>query len=284
MSADAPLLRIPITMCHGTNRGPFFSPAPRWRQRPPLDAAHFDGLMKIAAELGFQSISYDELAAWRAGDGALPGRPILFDFDHPNTSIYHEIWPVMRGYGFTGNLFLNTAAMEKHGDRRYMTWDDVRDLAGRGWRIGAHMHHHISLAYLATKDPTGGLIREEMDICDGIIKEQMGIAPADFAYTATTWSSVAESEVKRRYRFGRLWIIGAHCETEAGRVRYADLVGVTGADEADGGPPMAARYITKDTDAYRLPSMDFEYLIYQHAAFRRYLEGALDDRAAVSPA
>jgi peptidoglycan/xylan/chitin deacetylase (PgdA/CDA1 family) len=49
---------------------------------------------------------------------ALPVRPIMLDFDHPNKSIYHEIWPIMQRFGFSGNLFINTAAMEKGGDRR----------------------------------------------------------------------------------------------------------------------------------------------------------------------
>jgi hypothetical protein len=39
-------------------------------------------------------------------------------------------------------------------------------------------------------------------------------------------------------------------------MRYADVVGVPGADEADGGPPRAARYITRNSNPYRLPSMD----------------------------
>jgi hypothetical protein len=89
-------------MSHGTNRGPYFMPKPRWRDRPPLDAARFDGYLRIAAELGFRSISYDDLAAWRSGDASLPERPIMFDFDHPNRSIGREIWPVMRRHGFTG--------------------------------------------------------------------------------------------------------------------------------------------------------------------------------------
>ena len=59
-------------------------------------------------------------------------------------------------------------------------------------------------------------------------------------------------------------------------MRYADLVGVPGDDEPDGGPPMAARYITEDCDPYRLPSMELQYLIHDPADFRRYLEYALE--------
>ena len=52
-------------------------------------------------------------------------------------------------------------------------------------------------------------------------------------------------------------------------IRYADLVGIPGKDEADGGPPLAARYITRGTHAYRLPSMEIQRpLIYSPAAFR----------------
>ena len=100
--------------------------------------------------------------------------------------------------------------------------------------------------------------------------------PQDFAFTGTSWSSSAEREVKARYRFGRLWIVGAEYQVDGKKTRYADLVGVPGTDEADGGPPHAARYITRDSDPYRLPSMEINALIFEPEAFRRYLEGALE--------
>jgi len=258
-------VRIPITMCHGTN----------WRRKPPLDAKHFEGYFQIASELGFRSISYDDLADWRNGNAALPERPIMFDFDHPAKSIRHTIWPIMQRSAFKGNLFINTGPMEKTGDDRWMTWEEIKELMAAGWHIGSHMHTHYNLSYLAKKDPAGALIREQLEKCDGILRKHLGIVSRDFAYTSTTWSSVAENEVKKRYRFARLWITGADYQTDTGPIRYADLVGAPGADEQDGGPPFAARYITQDTPHYKLPAMEFEFLIYEHNAFRRYLEGAL---------
>ena len=68
-------------------------------------------------------------------------------------------------------------------------------------------------------------------------------------------------------------------ETETGPRRFADLAGIAGEDDPDGGPPLAARYVTASTDPHRLPSMDFEYLVHDLDAFRRYLEGALDPAA-----
>jgi hypothetical protein len=55
---------------------------------------------------------------------------------------------------------------------------------------------------------------------------------------------------------------------------FADLIGVSGADGPDGGPPTAARYITKQSHPYWLPSMELECLIYEYDAFRTYLRAA----------
>ena len=267
-------MRIPITMSHGTDQFP--------GQRNPLTKEHFAQLVAIAHELGFQSISYDDLAAWLWHGGTLPERPIMFDFDHPMKSMRHEVFPVLDEYGYTANLFINTGLMDDMyhagvpdvAERRYLLWEEAGELAEAGWQIGAHTVTHPNLSQLSQEDPTGKELRAELEQCDATIEKHLGITPQDFAFTGTSWSSSAEREVKRRYRFGRLWIVGAEYQVDGRKTRYADLAGVPGADEPDGGPPHAARYITRHADPYRLPSMEINALIFAPAAFRRYLEGA----------
>ena len=58
------MTRIPITMCHGI----------RSHRDKPLTVEHLDRLVGIARELGFESIDYDDLAAWRDGTATLPDR------------------------------------------------------------------------------------------------------------------------------------------------------------------------------------------------------------------
>ncbi len=267
-------MRIPITMSHGTDQIP--------GQRNPLTKALFAQLVAIAQELGFQSISYDDLAAWLWQSGTLPERPIMFDFDHPMKSMRHEVFPVLERFGYTANLFINTGLMDgmyqagvpDFAERRYLLWEEAGELAEAGWQIGAHTVTHPNLSQLSQEDPTGEKLRAELAQCDATIEKHLGITPQDFAFTGTSWSSIAEREVKRRYRFGRLWIIGAEYQVDGRKTRYADLVNVPGADAADGGPPYAARYITRDSDPYRLPSMEINQLIFTPEAFRCYLEGA----------
>ncbi|MCH2202555.1 MAG: polysaccharide deacetylase family protein [Fuerstiella sp.] len=265
--------RIPITMCHGIRSG----------GEKPLTADHLDRLVSIASEMGFASIDYDDLDLWRHKDKELPLRPILFDFDHPVTSMRYEVFDVLSRYGYHGNLFINTAGIEamhagqipERGERDFMTWDEIGELVAAGWHIGAHTVNHPNLSSLSQEDPTGDRILAELVECDATIERRLGIKPRDFAFTGTSWSRTAESAVMQRYRFGRLWIIGSTYQVDGRSIRFAELIGIDGPDEADGGPPHAARYITRTSNPYRLPSMEIQGLIHSPSAFRSYLEGAL---------
>ena len=271
-------MRIPITMCHGISEG----------GDRPLTVDHLDRLMAIAAELGFRSVSYDDLAAWRDGTCDLPERAIMLDFDHPARSMRHGVMDVLARYGFSGNLFINTGVMtEKREDRvpewwrdwEVMSWDEVGELADAGWQIGAHTVSHPGLSELSLTDTDGDVLRAELEECDRAIEENTGVKPLDFAFTGTSWSSIAEKVVMERYRCGRLWIIGSEYEADGKTIRFAELAGTDAGDEEDGGPPEETRYITEATSPYRLPSMEIQSpLMYRPEKFRAYLEGALQRR------
>ncbi|MBI2191578.1 MAG: polysaccharide deacetylase family protein [Planctomycetes bacterium] len=281
-------MRIPITMCHGV----------RSDGKLPLPVEHFDRLIRVASELGFESVDYNDLAAWREGTGTLPRRPILLDFDHAVKSMRNEVHTVLSRYGYRGNLFIHTGPLKQmysgplppEEKREWMTWEEIGELMAAGWHIGSHTVTHPNLSKLCLEDPSGAKIRAELEGCDETLKKHLGITPKDFAFTGTSWSSMAEREVMKRYRFGRLWIVGSRYQADGKDVRYAELAGVTGPDEPDGGPPMDARYITEESNPYRLPSMEFQGLIHEPEAFRGYLlksaspKGAADFRARVGPA
>ena len=266
-------LRVPITMCHGiTDR---------------LTHDRFEQYLKIAHELEFTTINYDQLYLWLTGAESLPERPLMIDVDHPVASVAAEMFPLMQKYGFRGNLFVNTGYFQdvcggtpiEAGQSACATWDQIRDLMMSGWTIGGHTHTHPNLSELSLADPTGEQVRAEMETNNALLEQHLGISPEYFAFTGnstgTTWSSVADLEAKMRYKLGRLWIIGSNCEIDGKIERYADFVDASGPDEADGGPPFDSRYITRDTPLFRLPSMELERLLYAPEALRRYLLGAL---------
>ena len=151
-------MRIPITMCHGIR-----PTVTGGDLRHPLTAEHFGRLMAIATEMGFQSISCDDLAAWRAGTATLPDRPIMIDFDHPVTSMRWEVYEALERYGYKGNLFIYTSPYDPSYDRPlalaqvpdHMPWDEVRELHAAGWHIGAHTvsHGHVPSSGVRVRHP-----------------------------------------------------------------------------------------------------------------------------------
>ncbi len=269
-------------MCHGIR--PEGRRSSQGLTSKPLTVDHLDRLIGIVAELGFESITYDNLDAWRNGSGELPERPVMLDFDHPVKNIRYEVHDTLAEHGFAGNLFMYTRPYDQGYDRdlpegftdEHMTWDEIGEIREAGWHVGAHTVSHPNLSELSVEDPTGERLRQELDRSNETIRANLGFVPKDFAFTGTSWSSAAEAEVKSRYRFGRLWIIGSMYEVDGKPMRFAELVGAQGSDEEDGGPSHSARYITRDSDPYRLPSMEIQYLIHSPDAFRAYLEGALE--------
>ena len=95
------------------------------------------------------------------------------------------------------------------------TWQELRELLDLGWHIGAHTVPHPNLSALVAEDPGGEKLQWELETCDATIKQHLGVQPRDFAFTGTSWSSMAEKLVMERYRFGRLWIVGTHYQPTA---------------------------------------------------------------------
>ncbi len=79
----------------------------------------------------------------------------------PTKVCCHDVAPVMRRYGYTGNLFIYTEPVtsmyEKgvpaDGKRTELTWKERVALLDMGWPIGPHTHPNLSL--LSVDDPTG---------------------------------------------------------------------------------------------------------------------------------
>ncbi len=142
-------MRIPITMCHGV-RDEADAPGAIFCQD------HFDRLMSIPAAMGFQSINYDDLAAWRAGTAQLPQRPIMIDFDHAVTSIRYQCFEILDRYGFKGNLFVNSGMIVQvqragHPCRSSLTWPPGGLLSSSAYTGEAGLHKPCSASESAQR-------------------------------------------------------------------------------------------------------------------------------------
>lgn len=140
-SATGPGLRVPVLVLHHV----------KW-DRPGDDATE-RGLTihptQLRQELGYLSrhryttVSAARVAAVLSGRGSLPPRSVVLTFDDGYADAFRTVYPALRSHHMTATFFVCPGLL---GKRRYMTWRQVREMAGHGMDIEAHTLTHPDLA------------------------------------------------------------------------------------------------------------------------------------------
>lgn len=170
-------VRVPILMYHSVATDP--NDATRTLSVSP---EAFAEQMAVLAGQGLTPVTTAELAAcWRSGR-ALPPRPVLVTFDDGYEGVHRHALPVLAKHGFPATLFVSTGWLRGPHDTgggldTMLDWDQVRELAGAGVEIGGHSHSHPQLDQLDDRR-----LRSELILCKEIVSDQLGSAPASFAY------------------------------------------------------------------------------------------------------
>ncbi len=106
----------------------------------------------------------------------LPDRTVVLTADDAYLSVLTEAWPRLKARGWPMTLFVATDPVDQ-GLRRYLDWDQLRQLRDEGMEIGAHSASHGHLAFMdsatARHDIERGMQR---------LKAELGVVPTIFAY------------------------------------------------------------------------------------------------------
>lgn len=168
---------VPILMYHAV--GPDPAPATLGLSVTP---EAFAAQMEVVAERGFTPLTTAALAtAWRTG-GPLPARPLLVTFDDGYEGVHRYALPVLARHSFASTVFVSTGWLPgRHATGgaldTMLDWAQVRELADAGTEIGGHSHTHPQLDQLDARR-----LRFETLRCREIVGEELGTAPASFAY------------------------------------------------------------------------------------------------------
>lgn len=97
--------------------------------------------MAALKRMGFQSISTEQFARFRAGDlAALPARPVLITFDGGRLDSYRAADRVLARHGLRATMFVSTAAIEAE-DPAHLTWAELHRMADSGrWEVEPQGH------------------------------------------------------------------------------------------------------------------------------------------------
>lgn len=113
---------------------------------------------------GYESVLPREVAAFVAGEGSLPEKPIMITFDDGNKSTFVYALPLLKKYGMKATLAVIGSASEEDNDTNdnnvayaHVNWQDVMELESSGLVEVANHTYNLHEAML----PRAGIRRTD---------------------------------------------------------------------------------------------------------------------------
>ena len=115
------------------------------------------------------------VAALRSGE-KLPPKTVGLSVDDAYESVYTRAWPILKEAGYPLTVFVATDPVDRKLPR-YMSWDQLRELAEQGVTIGSQTKSHPHMA-----DHGRERVVAELRQSNALFEEKLGNAPDLFAY------------------------------------------------------------------------------------------------------
>ena len=141
----------------------------------------FAAQMQLLAEQG-RAVSLEQVRRFAAGEEPLPEDACLVTIDDGMLSTLTEALPILKRYGVPAVAYVSSSLVGRDfGDasqERYLTWEELRELAESGVvSIGSHSHTHRSLGLMPL-----GEARDEVRRSREVLQDNLGQEITSFAY------------------------------------------------------------------------------------------------------
>jgi len=183
-------------------------------------ADEFAGQMRMLKRVGYQPISFEALAAARAGAETLPRRPVLLTFYDGYANLKTNVHPLLKELDFPYTVFLVSERVGKTNDwvipdgyeaTPLLTWAEIATMqAGGGVSFEAHTATHPKLAEIGAADA-----RRELADSKDALEQKLGTQIKTLCYP---YGSVSEAVQDMAGEIGYTQAV----TTEFGRVRPGD--------------------------------------------------------------
>lgn len=135
----ARVARVPILMYHHIADPP--SGANRIERDLSVSPARFAEQLQYLRDAGYQTIQLKDLLYHLTLGYPLPAQPVIITFDDGYVDNYTQAYPLLKRHGFTATFFIVTDFVDR-GLKRYMTWEQIEEMAAAGMEIGSHSRDH----------------------------------------------------------------------------------------------------------------------------------------------
>ncbi len=189
---------VPIMMYHHVNYS-------RSTEMDHVSPENFEKHMRFLKTHHYQVIGLDELVKTIQAGRPLPRKSVVISFDDGYQDNYQYAFKILKKYQFPAVLFVLTERLEKKG---YLTWNELKEMAGQGIIIGSHSRNHDYLPELSF-----GKQKKEIKESKRILEEGLGITVEYFSYPLGGFSDTIKFMVRKAgYK--------ASCTTNRGYDRF----------------------------------------------------------------
>jgi len=182
---------LPIVMYHSVQ--------PNESGTYTVSTANFEKDLQYFKNLGYTTVSAQQVIDYVDNNAPLPDKPILLTFDDGYYDNMYYALPLLQQYGMKAVVFVvgkytdqSTASGDVNPNYSYLTWDQIKELSATGtFEIGSHTYdmHNI-------KGPRNGAFKakgetdaeyatnftNDLNKLQNAVQQDTGIAPVIFAY------------------------------------------------------------------------------------------------------
>ena len=149
---------VPILMYHEIGDNP---------SQLYVSRENFQAQMKYLKDNGYHTVTLDQIYRHFESQERLPPKPVAVSFDDGYRTIYTEVYPVFKQYGFVGTFFVFPEAF---GRPNYVTWDQVIEMSRAGQSIQSHTRGHVDLT--RSSDPQWR--KDQLVGSKGLLEQKLG--------------------------------------------------------------------------------------------------------------
>ena len=188
-ASEKPAVKIPIIIYHSVR--PYIPGESIMQDRFDITPELFEQQLIYLRDHKYTTTSMDEVArAIKEGTTTPTQKPVALTFDDGLVNQYQYAFPLLKKYGMTATFYIYTNPINR-GNKRYLSWDEVREMSTTGMTIGSH-----SLSHPLFKNSTPADIKKEISESKKVIEDNIKKPVTDFAQPFGYTSPEIETDIK----------------------------------------------------------------------------------------
>ncbi|NHN38660.1 polysaccharide deacetylase family protein [Pseudomaricurvus alcaniphilus] len=153
---------------------------------------------------GYQVLALDDLLDRLMAGKTVPENSVVITFDDAYESIYSQAAPLLEELGWPYTVFLASEPLDNK-TRGYLSWQQARELRGRGASFAPHSVTHAYLARRQKEESEAAWQRRiswEIDENRARLKAELGAAGNSFAYPFGEYNAAMKALLQARKLYG----------------------------------------------------------------------------------